>query len=302
MEIFCCPSIGFCDGVKHALEKARALSAQGFQVFVDGFLIHNHHVLDELRQENIWSAPIEKLLPIIQEKRLHHPCCLLIRAHGTTLQRRNWLKSLNLPLFDATCKEVGKIAGKIRRLDNDGFTLFLFGDPDHPEVQGLLSYAKKYPITVCQTQKQFEKIADQYKNRSRIGLLCQTTSSRENFNNFIQAFRRHFPQGQVIDSLCQSTEQRQRELAEAIDRFQPDQVLIVGGKNSSNSQRLKQVAEKKGISSILLEELRPQVEKTLSTAKRLVLASGTSTPETQVREIGEALLEQGSEPQPQREK
>ena len=134
MEVIVAASAGFCWGVQRAIAKARDLVKQGHApVWTDGPLIHNRQMLDQLHQENVRDTDRPEDV---------HDGVILIRAHGIPPERRAWLKTMRAPIFDATCPDVARTQGTIRSHARRGFDTIVFGEPDHPEVLGLLGFAE----------------------------------------------------------------------------------------------------------------------------------------------------------------
>ena len=144
MKVIRAKSAGFCWGVERAIQVAREEAQGGDRtVYTDGPLIHNSQMMDELGKEDIrevgdYQSDSKLDLPAKSEKE----SVVVVRAHGISPERRKYLQNLGLPFRDGTCPDVGIIAGKIKAHAERGYEVVIFGDPNHPEVAGLLGYAK----------------------------------------------------------------------------------------------------------------------------------------------------------------
>ena len=143
MKVIRAKSAGFCWGVERAIQVARE-EAQGGKrkVYTDGPLIHNRQMMELLGQEDINEVgDYESKKEVSLEEDSEKESVMVIRAHGISPQRRKYLKSLGLPFKDGTCPDVGVIAGRVRSYSAKGYDVVIFGDPNHPEVIGLMGYA-----------------------------------------------------------------------------------------------------------------------------------------------------------------
>ncbi len=241
MDVILDPLAGFCYGVKRAIDLARKLKTTYDVVYTDGPLIHNETMIQELEGQKICSCSDPLLISKITDKDLKQ--CLLIRAHGISPERRCWLKSLNLPLADATCPDVGKIAGTVLSYARKGYVVLIYGSPDHPEAIGLLGYTNNYSkgfiITKPEDLKNLPLLAE-----TKICLVSQSTMSVEKFSRLADFVKGQFQNTIVKDTICKSTRSRQEGLLHLIQDNNLDCMIIVGGYNSSNTHKLVELAQK----------------------------------------------------------
>jgi 4-hydroxy-3-methylbut-2-enyl diphosphate reductase len=276
MEVTRCRFCGFCDGVSRAIGRARDLVRSGWTVFVDGDLVHNHSVLDGLERENIhrWHG----------EGRLWKPEeCLLIRAHGIAPQRRQWLATLGCKVFDATCPQVGSVAARIRKLRRENFTILLFGERGHPETEALAGHGLPH-LWIMAGEGDWQNFSHPG-DHCPLALLSQTTADGKEFAAFADRFREKFPWGIVHNTICPSTMERQMELERHLQDPTVDLVIVVGGRHSSNTQKLVHRARAAAKATFSVERTEELHGRSWEAFHHALIGSGTSTP----REDGDAV-------------
>ncbi len=273
MKVIRAKSAGFCEGVKRAVEKARELAQTSTEpVHTDGALIHNEQMMKILRAEGISECDDVSSLS---------EGSLLVRAHGIPPERRNLLKTLPIRLVDATCRDVARIQGLIKKRTKQGYHTVVFGDAGHPEVVGLLGFAEGNGTVISNT----EEIA-LIPQVERLCLVAQSTQFPACFDRIASALLQRFPDAEVVDTICESTKARQSELRSLAE--QADVIVVVGGKHSANTLRLVALAG----------ELKPTVH--IQTADQLDpadfedrelagLTAGASTPEFIIDEVAKSL-------------
>jgi 4-hydroxy-3-methylbut-2-enyl diphosphate reductase len=274
MPVERCRACGFCDGVRRAVAIAEDLSARGWSVFVDGELVHNESVSKQLRAKNVhvWNG---------ESRRWGKNDCLLIRAHGVSPERRRLLREIGCPIFDATCPEVAKLAGQITQLRRTGYFIFLFGEKQHPEVLGLAGYAQN-ALCICNDASEIESVSKAL-DRQPVALLAQSTSDLEQFRTFAKEFQKIFPKGQILETICRSTRERQEELLQKLRKDRYDYTVVVGGLHSANARNLARMAERNGTCALHVdgvEMLRTMAN--FSTGDRILLSAGASTPDADI--------------------
>ncbi len=269
MKIILAKSAGFCWGVKRAVEKARELSLHNSSVYTDGPLIHNEQMISQLNSENITAtndpASIKK-------------SPLLIRAHGIPPERRTMLNSLNANITDATCPDVAKIQGLIRKHVKQGYTIIIYGDKGHAEVIGLEGYAEGNSYIVA-SAKDVEKISV---TESPICLVSQSTQLPLSYDEIINAVNARFSNAVVLDTICTSTRNRQQELQDIAKNV--DAIVIVGGSHSANTIRLLELAKtlKPTFHIQIADQLKSDDFKNF---KSVGLTAGASTPDFIIKEV-----------------
>lgn len=276
MEVLLAASAGFCFGVRRAVEKALAIAqkAQG-AVYTDGPLIHNPGMLEELATRGVYVTEAPETLS--------GEATLLIRAHGIPPERRHFLRGLSAKLEDATCPEVARIQGLIRVRVARGGRVLILGDEGHAEVVGLLGHAQGRGIVLSGV----EAVQGLPEIEGAVTLVSQTTQDAELFEAVARAVRERFPQVEIVDTVCDATKNRQRELRTLAERA--DAIVVVGSPTSANTQRLAEIAARycpaflmRGVEDVRAEDFRGM--------RTIGLTAGASTPDATIQAVRERLV------------
>lgn len=302
MEVIRSGRAGFCMGVALALKKLDDLVEKGGHVGTFGPIIHNPFVLEEYAQKGVRcfgsvQAVKEALEPFyafsetVDAKESQMRLNLLIRAHGIPHSTEHFLRSLvHVSLMDATCPRVkeaqNSIARATRNEDGEPVTLLLFGDANHPEVDGLVSYAKgKYIIS-----PEPEKLVEYAKKNQheQMVLAAQTTQDRPLFDRIKQELCTVLDKKPVIlETICDATKLRQEEALTIAE--QVDAMVVVGGKESGNTKRLAELVFSKNIPTVLVESADELERDFFQNVKKVGLTAGASTPKRLVDEAERVL-------------
>ncbi len=270
MRVIVADSAGFCFGVRRAVERAEAVAAEAGRAFTDGPLIHNPGMLKELESKGIRVAGEETPIP--------EDGVLIIRAHGIPPERRKSLQARARRLIDATCPEVARIQGKIRAQVAKGRTVLILGDAGHAEVVGLLGHAGDSGRVVGSVAD-VEALEDV---EGDVSLVSQSTQDGELFRDVAEAVTRRFPGAEVIDTICDATKRRQRELRSIAETV--DKLVVVGSKTSANTRRLAEIAAalRPTVWVARAEELRAE---DFIGARTVGVTAGASTPDPVIRDV-----------------
>ncbi len=286
-------TIGYCMGVRRAVESAyMALNAfPEKNVWTLGPLIHNKRTLDSLE---------EKGVKILEETELGNLGCddvVIIRAHGVAPETARVLKKQGCTTIDATCPRVMRNQKKASVLAKQGFTVIIAGDKNHGEVTGIAgcaidSQGNNVSILIENRTDAEKFIATRKKEGNPVPqkavLISQTTISIAEYNTIAEVLRQEIPNLQVIDTICPATTERQNSLKDLEGKV--DGVLIIGGKNSANTQRLLRSAKKIFEHAELIESAQ-EIPENFFTLKRIGLSAGASTPDEVIDEVEATLLE-----------
>jgi 4-hydroxy-3-methylbut-2-en-1-yl diphosphate reductase len=271
---------GFCMGVALALKRLDvALEANpGAATYTCGPIIHNPQVLEHYAG-----------LGVMQTNRIDEidaPALVIIRAHGIPKPKQESLQREGITLVDATCPKVKKAQTLITEQVEQGRTLLLFGELDHPEVQGLLSYSGDDAIVF----ESLEKLRSIGLDPGRSYFLAaQTTQDRNEFEAVHAYLRERLGEElPVLDTICEATRQRQAEAREIAGKV--DVMVVVGGTQSGNTRRLVQVVRDAGRECIHVETAGELPREALLKARRIGLTAGASTPKWVIDQVEEALL------------
>lgn len=274
---------GFCAGVVRAVDIVElALEAYGAPVYVHHEIVHNRYVVDQLRQrgaifvETIGEVPIGAVL--------------VFSAHGVPPRVREEAKERELRVIDATCPLVTKVHLEARKFAREGRTLILIGHRDHQEIVGTSGEAPLQTVVVGSVEE-----ADQLNvaDPEKLAFLTQTTLSLYDTQEIVARLRQRFPKivGPASDDICYATQNRQ-EAVEALTR-EVDMILVVGSANSSNSNRLVEVAKRAGVAARLIEDGNDLKGEWFEGVARLGLTAGASAPEILVEQVSQRLANFG---------
>ena len=244
MDILLAKPRGFCAGVKRAIALVRsALEQYGAPVYVLHEIVHNTHVLSELRA--LGAVFVENLDEIPAGSRT------IFSAHGVAKEVQERAAALGLFTIDATCPLVAKVHRRITRLHEDGYTLLMLGHRGHPEVQGTCGQVAA-PVHVIARPEEVPGLP--VPEGAKVGYVTQTTLSVDDTEELLTALRHRFPglAEPRHSDICYATSNRQQAVRELAGHC--GLVLIVGSKNSSNSNRLQEVAATRGTPALLIED------------------------------------------------
>ena len=270
MKVFTAKKAGFCFGVKRALTLIHELHRTGKTIRTFGPLIHNNAVLRDLEQKGIRS--------LSGLKGLRADETLVVRTHGISSRAETRLKRKGVPYVDATCPLVKKTHQIIEKLDPQATRIVLVGDPGHPEIMASKSYAGR--VTVLNSIKE----ARAFPRSKKISVIAQTTLDQEFFHQIAAILQKKAKTVDIHDTVCAATRERQdaiRELAGEVDF-----VVVIGGRNSSNTRKLYRIAKKRNPRSYHIETHRelskPAFIKRIRGFRTVGITAGASTPPQEI--------------------
>lgn len=289
MDILLANPRGFCAGVDRAIEIVeRALQLFGAPIYVRHEVVHNRFVVDRLSEAG--AVFVEELDEVPDNS------TVIFSAHGVSKSVRKEGQSRGLKVFDATCPLVTKVHMEVARHCKIGREAVLIGHAGHPEVEGTLGQWMKRPprnnrIYLVETLEDVASLQVNYPQD--IAYVTQTTLSVDDTLAIIQALQSRFPGivGPRHDDICYATQNRQDAVKELSGRV--DLLLVVGSVNSSNSNRLRELAEKRGVPSYLIDGADDILDDWLEGVATVGLTAGASAPESLVREVIVRLQEKG---------
>jgi len=282
-KIFLLKPRGFCAGVVRAIDVVKiALDLYGPPVYVRKEIVHNKHVVDELREAG--AIFVEELEEVPSGARA------IFSAHGVAPSVRRQAKERQLDVIDATCPLVTKVHLEAVRFARDGYSIVLIGHKDHDEVIGTLG-------EVPQCSHLVETVDDvdslDLPDPTRVRYLTQTTLSLDETREIVTRLKERFPlvQGPPAQDICYATENRQMAV-KAVSEF-CELLLVVGSQNSSNSKRLVEVGDNFGVRSYLVNDRGDIDNQWLEGVKNVAVTAGASAPEHLVQELIDFLREHG---------
>ncbi len=275
MKVILANPRGFCAGVDRAIEIVeRALEQFGAPIYVRHQVVHNKFVVKSLTQKG--AVFVEELSDVPRGS------TLIFSAHGVSKSVRKEADVLGLKVFDATCPLVTKVHTEVMRYRKEGRAVVLIGHAGHPEVEGTLGQVKG-GVTLIET---IEDVAVfQPKDNTRLAHVSQTTLSVDDTAEIIAALKKRFPYivGPRKNDICYATQNRQNAVKKLASEC--DIVLVVGSPNSSNSNRLKELARQNGIDAYLIDGAAEINDKWLQGKISIGVTAGASAPEVLVEQV-----------------
>jgi 4-hydroxy-3-methylbut-2-enyl diphosphate reductase len=289
MKVFLANPRGFCAGVDRAIDIVeRALELFGAPIYVRHEVVHNRFVVDKLSQAG--AVFVDELEQVPDNS------IVIFSAHGVSQSVREAGDERGLKVFDATCPLVTKVHMEVARHCRAGRDAVLIGHAGHPEVEGTLGQWLESPpnnnrIYLVESPADVQSL--EVEHPGDIAYVTQTTLSVDDAQHIIQALKTRFPaiRGPKHDDICYATQNRQdavKELAQKVDL-----VLVVGSINSSNSNRLRELAEKQGIAAHLIDGADDIKEAWFKGINAVGLTAGASAPESLVQEVSDTLEKLG---------
>ena len=276
---------GFCAGVDRAINTVEeALKAFGAPIYVKHEIVHNKPVCDELRAKGAIFVEEVSEIP--------NGSICIFSAHGIAPQVREQAKSRGLSTIDATCPLVTKIHIEVERFAREGNEILYIGHRGHPEAIGVMGI--RPDIThIVETPEEAEGL--EVKNSEKLVYLTQTTLSVDECKGVVTALKKRFPQIKAppSDDICYATTNRQAAIKQAAKKC--DIILVVGSKNSSNSNRLVDTARMQGIDSYLIDTMDEIKDEWLNGKHVLGITAGASAPEHIVQEMAEHFKSKGAQ-------
>jgi len=287
MEILLANPRGFCAGVDRAIEIVeRALETLGAPIYVRHEVVHNRFVVERLRQMGAVFVDEVDEIPA--------GATCIFSAHGVSQDVRRRAEARKLTVFDATCPLVTKVHIEVKRYSREGREVVLIGHAGHPEVEGTMGQFDASAgghIHLVETPDDVARLP--VRNPAHMAYVTQTTLSMDDTSRVIDALRARFPaiHGPRKDDICYATQNRQDAVRELAGRC--DVVLVVGSRNSSNSNRLRELAEQKGIQAYLIDGPADIRQDWLHGKRTVGVTAGASAPEVLVQQVVSRLKEMG---------
>src|SRR5450631_1067808 len=270
---------GFCAGVVRAIDVVRiALDLYGAPIYVRKEIVHNRHVVDELRTAG--AVFVEELSEVPAGARV------IFSAHGVAPAVRQEAKERNLQVIDATCPLVTKVHLEAVRFARQDYTIVLIGHAGHDEVIGTLGEAPQSTLLVSSVED-VDRL--EVKDPAKISYLTQTTLSLDETKDIVARLQERFPRikGPKTQDICYATENRQLGVKAVVPLT--DVLLVVGSQNSSNSRRLVEVCENEGVPAYLLDDSGEVNPAWLENVKTVAVTAGASAPENLVEDLIQSL-------------
>ncbi len=284
MEVLLANPRGFCAGVERAIEIVeRALEQRGAPIYVRHEIVHNKYVVEDLRKKG--AVFVEELDEVPRGS------TVIFSAHGVSRQIRREAEARGLKVFDATCPLVTKVHVEVSKMLREGYEIVMIGHRGHPESEGTMGQSDA-GMHLVETVADVARLA--VGNPERLSYVTQTTLSVDDAAQIVGALRARFPavRGPKQDDICYATQNRQ----DAVKFMAPrcDVVIVVGSPNSSNSNRLREVAQNMGVEAYMVDNAADLRAEWIAGKPRVGVTAGASAPEVLVNELIERLQELGA--------
>ncbi|MFS6938212.1 4-hydroxy-3-methylbut-2-enyl diphosphate reductase [Neisseria animaloris] len=267
---------GFCAGVDRAISIVeRALEEFGAPIYVRHEVVHNKFVVDNLRKKG--AIFIEDLADVPEG------ATLIYSAHGVSKAVQDEAAERGFQVFDATCPLVTKVHKEVARLDGQGYQIIMIGHAGHPEVEGTMGQLPEGSMLLVETVKDVAKL--EVRDTEKLAHVSQTTLSVDETKDIIEALQKRFPhiRSPHKEDICYATTNRQEAVKELA--AQCDIVIVVGSPNSSNSNRLREVAALRGVDAYMVDNANYLQREWFEDKNKVGVTAGASAPEVLVQEV-----------------
>jgi 4-hydroxy-3-methylbut-2-enyl diphosphate reductase len=285
MDVVLANPRGFCAGVERAIEIVeRAIEQRGAPIYVRHEIVHNKYVVENLRKKG--AVFVEELDEVPRGS------TVIFSAHGVSKDIRREAESRGLKVFDATCPLVTKVHVEVSKMLREGYEIVMIGHRGHPEAEGTMGQSET-GMRLVETVDDVARL--QVGNPEKLAYVTQTTLSVDDAAQIVAALRERFPaiRGPKRDDICYATQNRQ----DAVKFMAPrcDVVIVVGSPNSSNSNRLREVAQNMGVDAYMVDNAADLRAEWIAGKPRVGVTAGASAPEVLVNELIERLQELGAQ-------
>ena len=279
---------GFCAGVDRAIEIVeRALTMHGAPIYVRHEVVHNRFVVENLEKKG--AVFVENLDEVPQDS------ILIFSAHGVSHAVRREAADRKLKVFDATCPLVTKVHVEVAKMRKDGKEIIMIGHQGHPEVEGTMGQIDGENKGMYLVETEIDVDVLKVKDEANLAYVTQTTLSVDDAARIVDALKRRFPMitGPKKDDICYATQNRQDAVKKMVD--QCDLVIVVGSPNSSNSNRLCEVARNSNVEAYMVDRAEQLQEDWFLGKKIIGITAGASAPEILVQQVISRLKQIGAE-------
>lgn len=279
MEIILAKTAGFCFGVKRAVDTVYEQVDKG-NVYTYGPIIHNEEVVKDLQTKGVKIIENDEELEALEEG------TVVIRSHGVRREIYDIIKGKSLELVDATCPFVKKIHNIVDKDSAKGKQIIIIGNKNHPEVMGIVGWCNQPPI-VLESEEEARNLT--ISEKKDISLVAQTTFNHKKFNKVVEIFKEKGYNITVYNTICNATEERQKETASIAK--QVDAMIVIGGMNSSNTQKLYDISKKECANTYYIQTLVDLDLATFESVGRVGITAGASTPNQIIKEVHGSMAE-----------
>lgn len=275
MEITVAKSAGFCFGVQRAVDSVyKELEENSGEIYTFGPIIHNEQVVEDLNKRGIEVIDTVEQLKKIKEG------TVVIRSHGVAKEIYDILEQQKLKMVDATCPFVKKIHNIVLDESNNGKTIIIIGNDNHPEVEGIKGWVNG-EVIVINKEEQIEKLS--LPEQTKACIVSQTTFNHNKFKYLVEIIRKKGYDITVVNTICNATHVRQVEAQKISSKV--DGMIVIGGKNSSNTQKLYDICRNECENTFYVQTVKDLNLHELKSLKSIGITAGASTPKNIIEEV-----------------
>lgn len=275
MEITVAKSAGFCFGVQRAVDSVyKELEENSGKIYTFGPIIHNEQVVEDLNKRGIEVIDTVEQLKEIKEG------TVVIRSHGVAKEIYDILEQQKLKMVDATCPFVKKIHNIVLDESNNGKTIIIIGNDNHPEVEGIKGWVNG-EVIVTNKEEQIEKLS--LPEQTKACIVSQTTFNHNKFKYLVEIIRKKGYDITVVNTICNATHVRQVEAQKISSKV--DGMIVIGGKNSSNTQKLYDICRNECENTFYVQTVKDLNLHELKSLKSIGITAGASTPKNIIEEV-----------------
>lgn len=275
MEITVAKSAGFCFGVQRAVDSVyKELEENSGKIYTFGPIIHNEQVVEDLNKKGIEVIDTVEQLKEIKEG------TVVIRSHGVAKEIYDILEQQKLKMVDATCPFVKKIHNIVLDESNNGKTIIIIGNDNHPEVEGIKGWVNG-EVIVINKEEQIEKLS--LPEQTKVCIVSQTTFNHNKFKYLVEIIRKKGYDITVVNTICNATHVRQVEAQKISSNV--DGMIVIGGKNSSNTQKLYDICRNECENTFYVQTVKDLNLHELKSLKSIGITAGASTPKNIIEEV-----------------
>lgn len=274
MEVRLAESAGFCFGVKRAVEKVYEQIGTEKNIYTFGPIIHNEEVVSDLEKKGIKVIEREDELALLKEG------TVIIRSHGVPKSIYDLIEERGLECVDATCPFVKRIHKIVEKESRKGKKIVIIGNAGHPEVEGIMGWSNT-PAAVIESTKEAESFPENL--QTPLFIVSQTTFNYNKFKELVEIFKKRGYNVNVVNTICNATEERQTEAAEIA--AEADVMIVIGGKHSSNTRKLYEICREKCQATYFIQTLEDLHLELPKAAALVGITAGASTPNNIIEEV-----------------
>ena len=276
MKVTLAKTAGFCPGVKRAVDMAYKAAGSG-RVYTYGPIIHNEAVVEDLARQGVQVADTIEAIPNGGD------VTVVLRSHGVSRATYEAIAAKGVKVIDATCPFVKKIHHIVEEKGNEGREIIIIGDAKHPEVQAICGWCKEAP-TVIENRQQAEKFMP--KRSEKLCIVSQTTFNYKKFQELVEILSKKGYDILCLNTICNATEERQSEAKHIAGSV--DAMIVIGGRNSSNTQKLYEISKEECENTYYIQALGDLDFSKLESVDNVGITAGASTPNNIIEEVHKA--------------